>query len=239
MAWLVWCSGQSATLNQDKPDFCMPLMSVLLPLGLSQITGPAGLLEVLVEPPLAVGRLADTVGVVCHPLPTAAGTMHNKVVSTTARSYRLCGMTAVRFQFRGVGGSEGQFDQGDGEQADLAAVITWVRQCAPGTAIWLAGFSFGAYVALTAAHCVNAETLIAIAPPIRRWDLSHVIPPPRWLVVQGDDDELIDAKQVDIWARAQPRPPSVHKMAATSHFFHRRLLDLQAVLQEQLRRWGA
>lgn len=214
-------------------------MSVLLPLGLSQIVGPAGPLEVLVEPPLAVGRLKDTVGVVCHPLPTAGGTMHNKVVWTTAQSFRSCGIPAVRFQFRGVGGSAGQFDQGRGEQADLAAIVKWVRQCIPGASIWLAGFSFGAYVALSAAHCLNAKTLIAIAPPIGRWDLSHFTPPPRWLVVQGDDDELIDAKQVDIWANAQPLPPLLYKMAATSHFFHRRLIDLQAVLQEQMRQWGA
>ena len=214
-------------------------MTHMLPIGQCLISGPAGPLDVLVEPPQSSGRRPNTVGVMCHPLPTAGGTMHNKVVTTVARSFRACGMTAVRFQFRGVGASAGQFDHGHGEQADLAATIAWVRQHVPNTVIWLAGFSFGAYVALRAAQAVGADALIAIAPPVGRWDFSAIIPPLRWMVVQGDDDELVDAQRVCAWATAQPHPPVLHRLAATGHYFHGRLCDLQAIFADQMRRWGA
>ena len=214
-------------------------MAITLPIGQRLISGPAGLLEVLAEPPRSSGRRPNTVGVICHPLPTAGGTMHNKVVTTAARSFCGCGMTAVRFQFRGVGASGGQFDHGHGEQADLAATITWVRQHLPNAVIWLAGFSFGAYVALRAAQAVGAEAMIAIAPPVGRWDFSAIVPPLRWMVVQGEEDELVDAQRVCDWATAQPHPPVLHRMAATSHYFHGRLCDLQAILHDQMCRWGA
>ena len=129
------------------------------------LPGPAGRLEVAVDPPEAEAERRPLVAIVCHPLPTEGGTMHNKVVVMAARSLRELGAVTVRFNFRGTGASAGSFDQGQGEGDDLRAVVQWVRGQRPGTALWLAGFSFGAYVSLRAAHEVQPEGLISIAPP--------------------------------------------------------------------------
>ncbi|HEX5694008.1 MAG TPA: alpha/beta fold hydrolase, partial [Arenimonas sp.] len=120
------------------------------------IDGPAGPIEVALDLP-EEGAEAGTVearnlvAVLCHPLPTEGGTMHNKVVTMAARALRECGATTVRFNFRGVGKSAGSFDEGDGELEDLRAVVAWARAQRPGAVLWLAGFSFGAWVALRAA----------------------------------------------------------------------------------------
>src|SRR5690606_13738466 len=112
------------------------------------LPGPAGALEVAVDPPDPDATPLPLVAIICHPLPTEGGTMHNKVVTMAARSLRELGATTVRFNFRGTGGSEGGFDEGEGELEDLRAVAAWVRAQRPGHALWLAGFSFGAYVSL-------------------------------------------------------------------------------------------
>ncbi|HEY0506371.1 MAG TPA: CocE/NonD family hydrolase, partial [Lysobacter sp.] len=105
------------------------------------LQGPAGALETIVEAAEAPER--DAVAIVCHPLPTDGGTMHNKVVTMAARALRESGIATVRFNFRGTGASEGSFDQGRGEADDLRAVAAWVREQRPGARLWLAGFSFG------------------------------------------------------------------------------------------------
>src|SRR5579864_8258928 len=93
------------------------------------INGPAGKLEVAVEKP--VGESHKGIGIVCHPHPLFGGTMHNKVVTTLAKTFQNAGLTAVRFNFRGVGRSEGVYAEGEGELADLLAVIGWLEQAHP------------------------------------------------------------------------------------------------------------
>ena len=137
-----------------------------------ELDGPAGPLEVVVDLPKADVPVQPIVAIVCHPLSTEGGTLHNKVVTMTASTLRELGIATVRFNFRSVGGSAGTFDGGVGEQDDLKAVAAWVRSQRPDDRLWLAGFSFGAFVSLKAAATLQPEALISIAPPAGRWDFD-------------------------------------------------------------------
>ena len=127
------------------------------------LPGPAGALEVAVDLPEDDVTRQPVVAIVCHPLPTEGGTMHNKVVTMAARALRELGVATVRFNFRGTGTSEGAYDGGDGERADLRAVAEWLRETRPDDQFWLAGFSFGAYVSLAMAAELQPSLLISIA----------------------------------------------------------------------------
>ena len=132
------------------------------------LEGPEGPLEAHVDWPEDGEPVKPVTAVICHPLPTEGGTMHNKVVVMAARSLRELGAVTVRFNFRGTGASAGLFDHGDGEVDDLRAVVAWVRAQRPGTQLWLAGFSFGAYVSLRASDSLQPDALVSIAPPAGR-----------------------------------------------------------------------
>ena len=201
------------------------------------LQGPAGGLQAQVEFPEAGVAACPVVAVVCHPLPTGGGTMDNKVVTMTARSLRELGITTVRFNFRGTGRSQGEFDHGEGETADLAAVVAWVRGQRPADAVWLAGFSFGSYVALRMNAALAPAALISIAPPVGRWDFAHVpVPAMPWLVIQGDEDELVDANAVQAWVDSSGAPDAtLRRLPGASHFFHGKLLDLRGIVQDWAR----
>ena len=157
------------------------------------IDGPVGPLEASVDLPDGEVTPLPLVVVLCHPLSTEGGSMHNKVVTMAARSLRELGAATVRFNFRSVGESVGSFDHGNGERDDLLAVVAWARQQRPDDALWLAGFSFGAYVSLSAANAVQPDALISIAPPAGRWDFDKIVLPTcPWLVIQGDEDEVVE-----------------------------------------------
>jgi len=159
----------------------------------------------------------------------------------TARALRESGVTTVRFNFRGVGASAGSFDEGEGESEDLRAVAAWVRAQCPGTQLWLAGFSFGSYVTIRNAALLQPGMLISIAPPAagRKWDFSSIaLPDCPWLVIQGEADEIVDPQAVFDWVEhvAQLRAaPELVRMPDTSHFFHRRLMDLRGVIKNAVR----
>jgi len=199
------------------------------------LPGPAGVLEAatnVAEP--AVARAG--VAVICHPHPLQGGTMHNKVVTTLERTLRELGLATVVFNFRGTGASQGTFDDGIGETDDLLAVARWAQHVRPRDALWLAGFSFGSYVAARAAPQLPVRQMISIAPPVGRWDFSHLASPLcPWLVVQGEADEIVDANAVYTWVAAQPEPPALVRMPETGHFFHGRLLDLRGVIKNSVR----
>jgi alpha/beta superfamily hydrolase len=204
------------------------------------IDGPAGPLEVDAEPPDADTPARPVVAVVCHPLPTEGGTMHNKVVTMAARALRECGATTVRFNFRGVGRSAGSFDHGDGEADDLRAVVAWVRAQWPDAQLWLAGFSFGAYVSIRTASELAPALLVSIAPPAGRgWDFDAIRPPQcPWLVIQGEADEIVAPQAVYDWLGGLEdlaRPPELVKIPDTSHFFHRKLMDLRGAIKNGVR----
>jgi len=201
------------------------------------LPGPAGALEVAVDlPDDDVARLPVT-AVVCHPLPTEGGTMHNKVVTMAARALRELGVATVRFNFRGTGASEGAFDEGDGEREDLRAVAEWVRETRPADQLWLAGFSFGAYVSLAMAAELQPSLLVSIAPPAGRWDFDAITTPTMpWLVVQGESDEIVDPQAVYAWLDTLKAEPELVRMPDTSHFFHRKLIDLRGAIKSGVRR---
>ncbi|MEN1971713.1 alpha/beta fold hydrolase [Luteimonas sp. MJ204] len=201
------------------------------------LAGPAGALEVAVDlPDDDVARSAVT-AVICHPLPTEGGTMHNKVVTMAARALRELGVATVRFNFRGTGASEGEFDKGDGERGDLRAVAEWVRATRPGDQLWLAGFSFGAYVSLAMAAELQPSMLISIAPPAGRWAFDSIATPTMpWLVVQGEADEIVDPQAVFDWLDRLKAGPELVRMPDTSHFFHRKLIDLRGAIKSGARR---
>ena len=202
--------------------------------GALTLAGPAGALEAVVELP-EPAHARRGVAIVCHPHPPDGGTMDNKVVTTVARTLRELGLATIRFNFRGIGASVGEYDAGEGETADLLAVADWVRAARPDHALWLAGFSFGAWIAARAAVQLPVAQLIGIAPPVTRFALAEV---PRvrapWLVVQGEADEIVDPQAVFDWIAAMPEPPELVRMPDTGHFFHRKLVELRAVLAAAL-----
>ncbi|HTX06239.1 MAG TPA: alpha/beta fold hydrolase [Steroidobacteraceae bacterium] len=204
------------------------------------IAGPAGEIEALVEVPADDRAAADAAcarfGVICHPHPLYGGTLDNKVVYTLARACVELGVPAIRFNFRGVGGSSGHYDEGRGESADVLGVIAYGRERWPGASLWLAGFSFGGAVALRAAAQARPETLIAVAPGITRVVMEGVGSPScPWLIVQGDADDVIEPSAVLEWARRQSVPPAVRLLPGAGHFFHGRLHELRQVVLEFLR----
>ncbi len=200
------------------------------------LPGPAGLLEVSVDlPDPAEARRG--IALICHPHPPEGGTMHNKVVTMARRAFTELGLASVRFNFRGVGQSEGGYDNGRGEVLDLMAVANWVRQARPDDDFWLAGFSFGAWVALLGARQLPVRQVISIAPPVGMRDFSGVLPPScPWLVIQGENDEVVEPGPVFAWLAKQDPAPTVVRMPETGHFFHRRLLDLRGAIKNGVRR---
>jgi alpha/beta superfamily hydrolase len=202
----------------------------------SSIEGPAGALEVLLEDPQTSAHVGFAV--VCHPHPLFGGTMHNKVVHTVARACQQFGMPTLRFNFRGIGASRGSYDEGRGELEDALAVIEWGRQRWPGAALTLAGFSFGAMIALGAAARSLPSKLICVAPAVSRPEFGGVerVTCP-WLIVQGDADELVDIRDVRAFAARFDPAPKLTVMHGGEHFFHGRLSELRehvlAFLQDE------
>lgn len=192
------------------------------------IEGPAGDLEVLLEDP---GLESDRVAIVCHPHPLHGGTMQNKVTHTLARTFNKLGVPALRFNFRGVGHSAGKYDEGEGETADALAVLDYASERFPGRKLWLAGFSFGARVALKAAARRQLDLLVTVAPPIGRMDMTGIAQATcRWIVVQGDEDELVDAGAVVEWVDSMDPGPELMMFEGVDHFFHGQLVALRESL---------
>ena len=196
----------------------------------ASIAGPAGSLEARIEDP-APGTSPRAVGVVCHPHPLHGGTLQNKVVHTAARAMQELGAPTVRFNFRGVGASDGCYDEGVGEVEDALAACAWARARWHCEALWLAGFSFGSAVALQAAIAARPAALVTVAPPVGRIIVNPIERPQcPWLVVQGERDELVDADEVRRWASAFALPPRLVMLAEAEHFFHGQLGGLRAAL---------
>jgi alpha/beta superfamily hydrolase len=199
------------------------------------LRGPAGLIECAVDAPEECDERWGSI-IICHPHPAHGGTMHNKVVTILERSMRELGLRTVRFNFRGVGMSEGLFDDGYGETDDLFAVAEWVRRTRPNDSLWLGGFSFGSYITTRAALNLDVGQLISIAPPIDRYAFEALHHPEcPWLVVQGDEDELVNVDIVSNWVGKLKPPPELMIMQKADHFFHRRIMDLRGLLKNGVR----
>ena len=188
------------------------------------IDGPAGPLEVVQNvpesPPAGVALIA-------HPNPQQGGTLDNKVVQTLAKTFFALGYVAVRFNFRGVGQSVGEFDHGDGETEDALAALAHARETFDAALpLVLAGFSFGSFVQTRVAKRVSAQRLVLVGPAVGRFNVEAV--PADTIVVHGELDDVVPLADVLAWARPQELPIVV--FPGCGHFFHGRLPQLQRVI---------
>lgn len=203
------------------------------------LQGPVGAIEALEDlPTLAPGAVARGVAVIAHPHPLFAGTMDNKVVQTLARAFVQSGWRAVRFNFRGVGATEGVHDAGRGELDDLLAVIADATAGAAPTPLALAGFSFGSFVV---SHAVAAlgpqqapERLVLVGTAASRFTVAPIPAElhTRTLVVHGENDDTVPLADVMNWARPQTLPVTV--VPGGSHFFHGQLPLLRNLVARHL-----
>lgn len=201
-----------------------------------QITGPAGVIEGLIDEPADTPATAwRGTAVIAHPHPLFGGTMDNKVVQTVARAFVQTGWRAVRFNFRGVGGSAGVHDNGTGELQDLLAVVA---HAAPDGALALAGFSFGAFVtshALAALAGRDPAKVVLVGTAASRFTVAPVAPDfhDRTLVLHGEQDDTVPLADVMNWARPQSLPVTV--VPGGGHFFHGQLPLLRNLVARHLR----
>ena len=188
------------------------------------IAGPAGAIECAIDEPTADAPLRG-VAVVCHPHPQGGGTLDNKVVQTLARAFMQLGYRAVRFNFRGVGQSEGAFDEGRGETDDTLAVIAAHRDAA--LPLVLAGFSFGGFVVAQAAQRLpdgaKAQHMVLVGPSTQKQKMPAV--PDDTLVIHGEADDVVPLQSTLDWARPHNLPVVV--VPGAGHFFHGQLVLLK------------
>jgi len=191
------------------------------------IDGPAGALEIALNVPTHALR---GVALVTHPHPLQGGTLDNKVAQTLARTFYALGYIAARFNFRGVGRSEGIFDDGIGETADALAALAYALARfgagAEAPPVVLAGFSFGTYVQTKVSQAVAAERLVLVGPAVRRFAATPL--PADTIVIHGEEDDIVPLADVFAWARPQELPVVV--FPGCGHFFHGRLPKLQQTI---------
>ena len=198
------------------------------------LSGPTGQLEIMTSSS-ETPRNPPAIAVICHPHPLFGGTLHNKVVYTLARCFNGLGLATVRFNFRGVGLSQGEYAQGNGESDDLLAVLAWLREHCPESDLWLAGFSFGAYIAARVAKIWPIKQLVCVAPPIENFPFKALPPfPCPWIVIQGDEDEVVSPTAVFSWLNSLAHPPEIIRIQGASHFFHGKLIELRDCLNTTL-----
>lgn len=194
------------------------------------LTGPAGAIECALDAP---SNAPHGVAIICHPHPVHGGTMDNKVVQTLARAFLQLGWRTVRFNFRGAGASEGHWDEGRGEIDDALAVIA--DQQDPAQPFMLAGFSFGAFVAATAAARLPEHErpvrMVLVGPSTQKQQMPVV--PADTVVIHGEADEVVPLAATFDWARPQTLPVIV--LPGVGHFFHGQLSLLKNLVVQQLR----
>ena len=195
------------------------------------IDGPAGDLQAILDTPHTAAPAGCAV--VCHPHPVHGGTMQNKVVHTLSRAFVHQDLAALRFNFRGVGESAGEFDEGEGELQDALAAIEWMRCQSPDLPLWVAGFSFGAAIAVRASIAASADGLVSVAPAVSRFaaDLPSQ-PQCPWLVLQGDQDELVDIAETIAWLNDLDPGPELMVFEGVEHFFHGKLKPLRNAVEQ-------
>lgn len=199
-----------------------------------QLPGPVGVIEAVME----YGPAPTFVAVVCHPHPLFGGTMDNKVVTTLCRTAREAGGVALRFNFRGVGLTEGSHGGGYTEAEDLLAVSHWLAQRWPSLPLWLAGFSFGSWVAVRGASARHAagdrqHHLLLVAPAVHANDFDAVGPVgcPVTVVI-ADQDEVVPVPEQLDWAAKSALQPEVMRIPGASHFFHGQLTALAEIARQ-------
>jgi alpha/beta superfamily hydrolase len=198
-----------------------------------KLAGPAGTLEAVLEGAAGAG---DCYAVVCHPHPLYGGNMDNKVVTTVARALVGAGYPTLRFNFRGVEGSGGSFDDGIGETVDAETVAAWGEQRFPGKGLIVAGFSYGGSVAIRLASLMPTRLLISVAPAIELLAVyADKRPTCPWTVIQGDADDVVDPQVVQEWVESLDPAPHLVMLPGVGHFFHGRLQELGDAVTAALR----
>jgi alpha/beta superfamily hydrolase len=187
------------------------------------VRGLAGDIQAIGEFPVDTEPTA--IALLCHPHPLHGSMMENKVVHTLARSFLCLSWAAVRFNFRGVGDSEGTY--GDGLGATEDAIAKWMRTKWPGSRFFLGGFSFSAAVALLARRTLQSEGLVTVAPPPARAPPVFTQPSCPWLVVQGNEDEVADPDEIVEWLNSLEPGPELRIFDGAEHFFHGKLIELR------------
>ena len=197
------------------------------------LPGNIGLLDVALTVPNNVDK--RYVAILGHPHSLQGGTMNNKVVTTLVRVFNDLHIASIRFNFRGVGQSSGSYDEGRGESDDMLLLANrWLKE-QPDVQFIFAGFSFGSYVAYRAAANCQHALLITVAPAVHHYNYAEFSPAPTpWIVVQGDDDEVVPLPLVlDFIAKTSPAIPLL-RFADTGHFFHGKLIELKSRLIEAI-----
>lgn len=187
------------------------------------LDGPAGQLEAAVSDP---GGARRGLALIAHPHPLHGGTMENKVVQTLAKAFGELGYLAARVNFRGVGQSEGVYDEGSGETEDMLALAEHMLREAGELPILLAGFSFGGHVQTRVAARLAVEKLVLVAPAVSRFATGTVAA--NSLVIHGEADEVVPLAAVLDWARPQNLPLTV--VPGVGHFFHGQLTLLKQIV---------
>lgn len=200
------------------------------------LQGGAGKMECLLDKPAGEPR---GVALVAHPHPLYGGTMDNKVAQTLARTFVALGYVTVRFNFRGVGASEGVHDDGRGETDDMYVMFQHMRARYPGLPVALSGFSFGTYVQSMlqqrlVAEGTPAERLVLVGTAAGKWPMPPV--PHDTILIHGEVDDTITLTQVLDWARPQDIPVIV--IPGADHFFHRKLGHIKSLVRQLWRRPG-
>ncbi len=189
------------------------------------IRGAVGQLEIAFTVPQETPR---ALALICHPHPQHGGSMDNKVVQTLAKAFQELGCAVMRFNFRGVSASEGEFDNGIGETEDSAAALAYARaQLGDALPLIAAGFSFGCFVQTRLYERAKPQQLVLIGPAVKRFQIPEV--PIDTLVVHGEEDDVVPLADVMNWARPQGLPITVFPGAG--HFFHGRLTELKACVK--------
>jgi alpha/beta superfamily hydrolase len=190
------------------------------------LPGPVGNLEVLTTRPAGNPK---GIAIICHPHPLYQGTMRNKVVTMLAKTMQQLEFVTVRFNYRGVGKSEGSYGNLQGEIEDLLAIKAWVQEQLPEFAVWLLGFSFGSFICASVANQAHdVAKLISVAPAVDHADYQQLtaIRCP-WLVIQGELDEIVSYQKVRVFALHPPSPLTLVSMPRATHFFHGQLVELR------------
>ena len=200
------------------------------------ITGAAGALECALDLPDPADAAPRGIALVAHPHPLYGGTMDNKVAQTLARAFVSIGYAAVRMNFRGVGGTAGDHDEGRGETDDMAVLLAHMRQQMPDLPVALAGFSFGTFVQAQLqqrliTQGVPAERLILVGAAAGKWAMPPV--PADTILVHGELDDTIALTAVMDWLR--PQDIVVRVVPGADHFFHRKLQHIKNAVVETWR----
>ena len=199
------------------------------------LEGPAGRLEALLEEP--EGGAPREAGLVCHPHPLYGGTMHNKIVQRLARALRRAGFVVLRFNYRGVGLSQGAYDGGPGETADARAALGWLRARYPGLPYSLVGFSFGARVILRLGCSLeDPARLIAAGYPTRTPPLDGLerCATPK-VFVQSTADQYGPKEELEPLVARLPEPKKLIWIPASDHFFGGALDRLEETVYDLVR----